>query len=369
MFWTLFFTISLSLVPAPSPRAQPDLPYGVGCVQGRSAARYSLTLPPGAPVLPEFSNNGYRQSVQRDGDREIVTVRVDLEPLRLRLPFSPDWTAPVFTEMPRPFLKGLKRQVAGSQRMQEAVNAVLLYLKSHVRYVQRPRFEETARQVCRRGEASCVGLTDLCSKIFNAWGLKCQTVIGLRFPESVHSLVLAGGVLHAWLELDCGKDRRFFCDPWFSAGWVPASYIVLRVGGGLGPGALARDRGGRVRLLARKDRIFYEPGEAVRSVIWERPNVNAFTGNLLTGKVLKDMDTPARGRAVLASGNAEVSQDLWRGNFFFRDLTPGAYTLKIQVSGRELRRYNIQMSIMDRKQLVIYANTLHQDGSPDGTGR
>lgn len=276
--------------------------------------------------------------------------------MRVRAPFRPG-RLPESLPLTPPQRVALTRALSDCQRVDEAVDAVLLFVRTHLRYVQRPDFKETTDEVFKRGEGSCVGATRASLDILKALGIGCREVVGLELPPSGAPTLLEGGMLHAWLEVDYPDAGSAFYDPFRSCGWVPADYLLLRRGGGLASGDLEAFSGGKVRVLNRRDRLFFEPAPATSCVLWARPQVAAFTGTLVSAKVLGPLDLPVEGRASLAGEGSSAAMDLWQGNCFFRDLEPGQYVLSITPKGRKTTRFPVTIRSMDKRFLLLYSQS------------
>ena len=301
-----------------------------------------------------MSINGYRQTVDRTSSGYRIQVDVSAPPLRVRIPFRPG-LLPRSLGLPPEAARGLQKSLAGCQRADEAVEAVLLYLRTHLHYASRPDFTESIPKIFESGEASCVGLTAAACGILNALGIHSREVVGILLPSGASSVRLEGGMLHAWIEVDYGEANRVYCDALRSSGWVSAEYIVLRTGEGLSVGALARYTGATLTRLDFRDRLFYEPAPGKSCVLWKRPEQSSFTGTLVSGKLLGVMDAPLAGRAELIGGGASTSMPLWEGNFFFRDLEPGRYRLVLHPTGGPPLEALITLGPMDKRSLVFYS--------------
>lgn len=352
-FCTLPDLAAAALLAAGSLTAWASAPSGIGWVSGSASAVYLLEAP-GAPRPPQISTDGFTQSVEGSPGRWTVGVTVAAGSLPVRQPFRP---GPLPSSLPLPAeLRGkLAGALSSCQRADEAVQAVALFLRTHLNYTERVSFEESPAEVLRRGEASCVGFAQTAAAILDGLGIRCKTVVGLKVPLRREPVRLEGGLLHAWVEVDFQDGATVFCDPLRSFGWVPESYVVLRVGGGLTPEALALYSGGRVTLKAHRDRIFFEPPQGMAAVLWARPSAALSTGSLLSGKLLGPLDLPAAGRAVLSGQGGEVSMPLWEGNYFFRDLEPGHYALTLLPQGEKPRTAAVPFRGMERRFVVSYA--------------
>ena len=358
MFSTRFCTLALSFCLAAGPALGAPLPAGFGSVSGRGSAVYVLTAPQ-APAPPSYKNDGYEQTVTDWAGGRRVAVSIDPSPLKIRTPFHPG-RFPASLGLPADFSTALDAALAPCQRADEAVDAVLLTVHRSLRYVQRAEFEETPEEVLRRKEASCVGMTRLSAVLLGSLGLTCREVVGLRIPLREGPVVLEGGALHAWLEIAYPGGPTVFCDPLRSSGWVPETYLVLRIGGGLESGALSAYSGTVIRCESHQDRIFYEPEPRAKSVLWHRSSSAAYTGTLLTGKVLGPLDAPAGGSVRLEGAGGTVSMDLWEGNFFFRDLEAGEYLLVAIPQNAPPQRARVRLNPVDRRRVLFY--------SPPGDG-
>jgi hypothetical protein len=320
-------------------------------VSGESSARYQLG-PSYRELIGDYANDGYRQTAAVAGESVRVSVEVRAAPWPIRTPFRysglPDWIEPGLREV-------LEGKLKRCQRQGEALEAVLLVLRNHLAYSERPDFEETPASVLKERRASCVGLTLAAVDILKHLGIESREILGLRADPALGSRRTEGGILHAWLEVRFGEESWAFCDPWMSLGWVPENYLVLRIGGGLDVGPLKSTLGELVTTLSREDRIFFEPAPETSCILWKRPPRRSFMGTLVTGKVLGEGDAPLTGRATMISGEHSTTMDLWRGNFFFGDLDPGRYKLRIEVKGGKPQVKDLEVRPMDKKRVVLYS--------------
>jgi hypothetical protein len=290
-------------------------------------------------------------------------VRVDAAPLKVRVPFRPGKIPPSL-HLPQALSSLLAGAIAPCQRADEAVDAVLLTLRRHIRYVEKARFAETELEVAERGEGSCVGMTRLAAAILKSLGVDCREVVGLKLPVREGPVTLEGGLLHAWLEIDYAGGPSVFCDPWRSSGWVPETYVVLRTGGGYEPGPLSVYAGGTSRCLAHADRLFFEPQSGTKAVLWKRSAGRSVTGAFLAGKLLGPLDAPLPGRASLTGPSGVVTEELWEGNFFFGDLQAAQYDVVAEAAGEAPQRASVRLGPMDTRTLVFYSQKLM--GTPSG---
>jgi hypothetical protein len=354
------FLVCLALAASPAGRRP-----GIGSVSGEGRAVYILKTK--EVTIPSYEASGFHQKASLAGGDWRVEVSVDLAPLRVRAPFRfREKKLPGFLR--EPAVGRLTGALRGCQRQVEAVESVLLVLRDLTSYAERPQFSEEPAQVSLRREASCVGLTRLSAEILRSQGIRCSEVLGLKVPAGPGARVLEGGVLHAWLEVDFGEEGRAFYDPWRSCGWVGESCVVLRVGDGLDPGEFSALLGGTVEVQMREDRVFFEPAPGVSNILWRRPEMASFTGTLLTGKVLGPCEEPLTGKALLKGQGGEAVMDLWEGNFFFRDLEPGTYTLSIDAPGVSPEGASVTLGPMDKRRFLVYSRD-GRERRKDGAGR
>ncbi len=344
-----------ALVAAPAVQGGPRYPRAIGWVEGSASAVYSLDAP-GAPVPPSFKCNGFVQEVEGAGGHWRIKVQVNLGPLRVRTPFRPGRLPPSL-DLPASAARSLEARLSNCSREDEAVDAVLIFLRERLHYDEKPDFDETFKSVMARGEASCVGMTRAAVTILKALGVTCHEIVGLKVPASRTPVFLEGGRLHAWIEIDFPKAGRVFCDPFRSTNWVPQNYVVLRDGGGLGVAGLKAYTGGKISLLDQKDRTFYEPPADTDCLLWARPSTVYGTGSIITGKLLDEMDNPLPGKAMLAGNGGVVSMKLWEGNFFFNGLDPGVYELTVVSAGGSPQRESVRLTGMDKRRLIFYSRT------------
>lgn len=362
----LALLIGLLWIAATPPPPAPPLKPGIGTASGGARARYLIRSPKPVP-LAEYDAVGYRQRVALAEGGSELSVEVTLAPVQVREPF-----AGIPGKLPRYLPPEVRSELSAAlracQRVPEAVEAVLLIFRERLRYVEKTPFREDPAEVIRRGEASCVGMTRLCSEVLASQGVTIREVLGLKVPLGAGPVRLEGGVLHAWLEVECGAEGRFFYDPWKTCGWVPETFVVLGVGSGLDPGAFGGLLGGAVETLSREDRIFYEPAASVRNLLWRRLPREEFTGSLITGKALGPMDRPLVGRAVLRGGGGEASMELWEGNFFFRDLSAGTFAVRVEAPGVPAEESPVTLGPMDKRRVLVYSQDGRKRGN-DGAGR
>lgn len=329
---------------------------GFGWVSGNARAVHRIHAP-GAPKPPAYANDGFIQSVTGSDGDWTVTVEVNPKALKVRAPFRPK--ALPGASLPQDLAAPLASALSRCQRTDEAVNAVLLFLKCRFKYLEKPAFSETFAEVASRRAASCVGLTRAAVAILSGLGIPCREVVGFRAPPLPGPTKIEGGRLHAWIEVDYPGTGSVFCDVLRSSGWVGPDYVVLRRGEGLDVGGLAAYGGGTFECTERSDRIFFEPASKTLCVLWARPSVSAFTGNILTGKLLGPTDSPVEGQVRLSGPGDSVAMDLWDGNFFFRDLEPGQYELLLSPKGAASQRTSVALDVMDKRHLVFYLTGGH----------
>ncbi len=261
-------------------------PSAEGAVEGRGDALYRLQIPEGAPAPPAYANRTFRQSVRREAGAWLVTVVSFPSPVSDPRPFQPDWSSPALAGLPGPFLGELRAALRSCKTRDAALHAATLFLRARTTYLRQPDFDESPAEVCRRGRASCVGMARLARALLDALGIPCRPVLGLQAAGGSGPAVLEGGALHAWLEADL-SGGSVFVDPWYSSGWVPERYVVLRVGDPLAPADLSRLAGGTLSALWRRDRIFYDPPPDTEALLWGPGTPRLFgSGSTLLGKAL-----------------------------------------------------------------------------------
>ena len=325
---------------------------GFGLATGMAKATYVFRAP-GGPRPPEYKNDGYAQTVSGADGEWIVRVEVNLTPLRVRTPFRPGMIPDV--GLPQDLADALSRSLAPCKRADEAVDAVLLFFKRNIRYAEKPGGDESLEHVFARREASCVGLTRAACAVIGGLGIPCREVVGLKVPPGTgRSIILEGGKLHAWIEVDYPGTSPVFCDVLTSSGWVGARYILLKRGEGLDVGSLARLKSGTVTCVESDDQVFFEPKAGLKCVLWARPSTDSFTGALVSGKFLTREGEPVPGRATLMGQNDSASMELWEGNFFFRDLEPGGYRLLLEPEGHSPMEKEVLLSTLDKRYLIFY---------------
>lgn len=339
---------------------------GMGRADGSSWAEYRLA-PLSIPPPPDYANDGFEQRVTRDERGWGVRVDVRLSPAAPGAPFSPAVIPDL--GVPLDLAADLAQVLSPCRTVDEAVGAVMLLLRRHIRYREKVSFEETPSRVFERREASCVGFTRCACVLLRGLGLACREVVGLKLPQGRTGLVLEGGMLHAWIEVDYPGSGSAFSDPLTSSGWVSAQYVVLRRGGGLEVGELAALKGATVRCENARDRIFFEPDRRGPTVLWALPDRTPPEGSLLSGKLLSGAGAPLSGKATLASGGVCASMALWEGNFFFQGLDPGTYRLTLSPRGEATREVAVQLGSRERRYLIFLKDGPWKAGALDEPGR
>ena len=155
---------------------------GYGWATGTAKATYVFRAP-GGPRPPDYKNDGYTQTVSGADGEWIVRVGIDLTPLRVRAPFRPGVIPSA--DLPKDLAEALSQDLAPCRRADEAVNAVLLFLKRSIRYAEKPGFDESLQQVFARREASCVGFTRAACALIGGLGIPCREVVGLKVPPGL----------------------------------------------------------------------------------------------------------------------------------------------------------------------------------------
>ncbi len=338
-------------------------PAGIGWVSGHAEAVYLLRAG-NAAAPPSYSANGFEQRVKSSNGGWLITVKVSASPLRVRQPFHPG-KLPASLPLPPGRAEKLRSMLADCRRSDEAVNKVMLFLKSTLAYSATPDFKEATPSVLAQDRVSCVGAAKSALLILRALGIPCRPVVGIRVPiDNTGPLAMSGGILHAWIEIDFPGVGKVFCDPFCSTNWVSQRYIVLRVGDGLSVGNLSRLKGGRLEVLAQKDRLFFEPPPRTSCLLWSRPPFATVPsgGALVTGKCLKKDDVPAKGEVILRGGSGSVKMKLWNGNFFFTGLSAGVYSLVFKDRNGEEQEKRLSLCTVDKMFVIFYSQIGRQLG-------
>lgn len=338
---------------------------GIGWVTGHAEAVYHLRCN-GKASPPEVATNGYEQKVQRVKDGWLISVKVSASPFKVGQTFTP---GKLPSSLP---LSSRQAHLLGAMlnrcgKTDDVVRAVVFFLHSELRYTARPDFAETPANVLRAKRASCVGAVRAAVSILRALRISCRPVIGIRFPDDGReSLLLEGGVLHAWLEVDYPSAGRVFTDVFSSINWVPQSFIVLRTGEGLSANGLDY-LGGTLERLRQHDRVFFVAPSLRLCSLWERPSAAPpLEEGLISGKFLSEGDLPGSGKAVLTGNNSSVSMDLWNGNFFFTGLKDGGYRISIEPDVGKAVRRGVEIRNMDKRFIILYS---HRVGEKEVSAR
>ncbi len=327
-----------------------------GTAWGRADATYELEPAGHCAAPPSYSNRTFSQSVTRTKNGWEISVTSSPSPVSTGLEPNLDWSSPALKAIDPPYLAAVRSALAPCRTQEEAILRLGLALRSLTRYAAKPGFDESPEEVSRRRVASCMGITKVAAVFLEeAFHLPCRTVIGIKAPPGSDGEVLSGGALHAWLEIGLGTKGRLFFDPWFSFGWVPESYIVLKTGGGFAPGDFAALAGARLSVKWRKDRIFYLPAENAETLVWAAGSPRAGGRAVITGKALYMDESPVSGTAFIEDSGGRVAAPLWNGNFCFRDLAPGSYDLSVESGGEPIWRGAVMAGALDIRELVVYS--------------
>jgi hypothetical protein len=329
-----------------------------GAVWGRADATYRLEAPAAAvPAPPSYANRTFAQSVKSVEGGWEISVTSTPSPATFGSPLRQDWSSKAIAALDPGYLSAVRSALASSRTKEEAVLRLGLVLRAMTAYAERPDFDETVQEVSRRRTASCVGMVRIAALLLNeVLNVPCRSVIGLKAEPGGSPELLSGGALHAWLEVDLGLRGRVFFDPWFSYGWVPESYIILRIGGGLEPGDLAALAGSRVTAIWRKERIFYLPANNAKTLFWSASSPSASGTAAVVGKALFPDESPVEGTAWLENSGGRVAAALWNGNFCFRELAPGSYDVFIESQGKVLWEGSLMLGALDIRELVVYSH-------------
>lgn len=329
-----------------------------GAVWGRADATYRLEAPAAAvPAPPSYANRTFTQSVKSVKGGWEISVTSAPSPATFGSPLRQDWSSRAIAALDPGYVSAVRSALASSRTKEDAILRLGLVLRAMTAYAARPDFDETPQAVSRRRTASCVGMARVAALLLHeVLNVPCRSVIGLKAAPGGSPELLSGGALHAWLEVDLGSRGRIFFDPWFSCGWVPESYIILRIGGSLEPGDLAALAGSRVTATWRKDRIFYLPANNAKTLFWSAGAPSASGGAAVVGKALFPDETPVEGTAWIENSGGRVAAALWNGNFCFRDLAPGSYDVLIESQGEVLWEGSVMLGALDIRELVVYSH-------------
>jgi len=342
----LFLLSSTAVLPASRP--------GIGWVTGHAEAFYHLANS-GKEAPPEVRANGYVQKVKRVRDGWLISVKVSAASFEVKGTFTPG-RLPSSLPLSSKQAHLLRAMLNRCEKADDAVRTVIYFLRSELSYSARPDFAETPANVLRAKRASCVGATRTAVAILRALGISCGPVIGISFPEGgKKSLLLEGGVLHAWLEVNYGVGGPVFCDVFSSINWVSDGYVVLKRGDNLSAEDLKFLLGATLERVRRRDRLFFSAPSSRLCSLWERPSTAPpLEGGLISGKFLLEGDLPGSGKAVLVGNDASVSTPLWRGNFFFTGLSSGGYRIIIEPDGGKTIARRVQIRNMDKRFVILY---------------
>lgn len=359
--------LSALLLSALAAAAASPTPPEAGVAEGSADCLFLLEGPTDAPPPPQVTCGSFRQTVRRRGAAWEVSVATAPRSVPGAAASAPRWDDAPLLALPEEFRAALASAVGSPADADEACARVAAFLETRLAYTEDPAASPDPAEVCRLGRASCVGRARVAALALGALGLQTRPVIGLRAPAEGTPQTLAGGALHVWLEVRAPGAAPAYFDPAFSVGWLPSRYVVLREGGGDSPGDLARWRGGSLRTLWRRDRIFYETGRGGGTRLW-RAAGGPRGGASVLGKLLDGRDAPLPGTAYLRGPSGTFAVTLWEGNFCFGDLPPGDYELALD-SGGPAARDAFTLLPMDKRSRVFYSRTGKGPAADHGTGR
>jgi len=222
---------------------------GAALLIGSQQAKYTFNH--SAVLLPNYTNNGFRQEI--NAQTGVIHVSVENRPIRSH-------TKPLLVPQLGFHLKSLESQLREQdiRTMAEQVAVILNWLRLHIEYsnqtltyhqisqntesvsgeapkMKTRREDESSyriQQILSARRADCVGLSELAVFIFNKLGIHSRFVTGVAFKKDDPArLLLEGDVLHRWIEVYYPDAGWIFSDPSGKVNYVEATYVVLGVWG------------------------------------------------------------------------------------------------------------------------------------------
>lgn len=327
-----------------------------GVAGGIGTAEYLMRFGGLGGSVPNYRNDGFEQVAVKTSSGWEIRTEVNLRPLKVREKWAMTKAeAKLISSLDEGLGKSLMGALGGVTSKDEAVIRVISLVNQKWDYVEKDDSALKIEELLSSKSLSCLGNVRVVKHLLDILRIPSAEVIGIRFPLNGRSYELKGGALHAWLEIEIEKGRKIFCDPRATFGFVPMNFIFLKVGDNLSDKELSLFQGGKVELLSIKDRIFFDPMSEEKPDLWKRASFDALVQGVLLGKVLDERDLPVAGRVSLSGENGEVVSPLWEGNFYFRALSTGLYTLRARAEGNaETIERKIELSDISRKKVVIY---------------
>lgn len=364
-----FLIALLILLPVETPSERPPLSSGV--IFGEADCVYRLSAIPGAPGPPAVVLRGFRQRAAQRGQEWEISIHTRAAPVGGGYSFDAHLAQTALAGLPEVFRAAAMASLKNVTSADGACLQIARLLREHLAYVPL-REDESAdpAALLQKGTASCAGFARIAALLLQCGNVSCQPVVGLRAPSDGGPLLLKGGALHVWLEVHASDAPPAYYDPAFSAGWVPARYVVLRTGDGFQAGTLGAWKGAILLRLWQRDRLFAVPAKEGETLFWRggEPPI-APNSALLCGKLLEGGDGPLAGSAILRGAELSLAVPLWEGNFCFQDLLPGEYDLSVISETRTCAHESISLTAMDKKTVVFYSQGARRSSAVNGTGR
>ena len=308
---------------------------------GTERTVFELVHPTALPPIPDHSARGYQQRVLRhDGRRALVEVIATVSPLESESSFPIDF----LPEAARPYLVATTDELLHSaaqesvRGVEEAHTASARLLDLTAQKIQEPRFagqdsDPAAGPVWRRGNASCVGRSNVAVALHRAAGLPARTVHGIRWnAKPGSSSAITPQLLHRWTEVFLPDRGWVPSDPGHSIHYITSSYLLLALGEESPREVNQYLAGLHVRVLQREgsirpvDRAETHGPDALR--LPKTPNrAERWKGAVLVEGKAGDallLTGPGGSRDLVVDANGEAS---------FLGLSPGLY--RLQGPGRQ----------------------------------
>ncbi len=210
-----------------------------GIVKGISSASYIFEANRTASFLLNYSNNGFNQSVTKNGPGSIeVEVEVKSSPMNSLTPFPiPDEAVPPgIKEYSESYFTGSSEAIEdlsanltrGSKTQYDAVNSVLLWVSENIAYTDVSVMSDVPESVYSYRKANCVGRVNLALALLRGSGIPSRKVHGLCIDNAGQEKSKLGqSFFHRWLEIYYPDIGWVFSDPGRSLNTIDARYLVI----------------------------------------------------------------------------------------------------------------------------------------------
>lgn len=341
-------------------------------VEGDQSATFLLYgLDPA--VLPQsYENNGFRQTVKRDGEAVRVDVSVGLEPVRARGAFPPGedqipleaWEAlrgSADAPTDDPAILALDSWLLLDARTEyEAVTRVIDWVSTNVEYAVDPALPTSAQATLGSRRAYCVGMANLAVAMLRTAGIPARDVHGLlaerREALSGRPVDITSAELHRFIEVYLDGVGWVYSDPLRTSHFVDAYHIVLYPHTDGDPYAPELFRGTRLRLLSQRDASYGIDREQDRlRHVFVRPNLDGRYSAAVVGVVKGEDGLPIEnGFAVLKGAGLLRRRAIQRGGkFSFTGVAQGVYELRVYADSYAVKELPVSIGVRDVRRFIV----------------